>query len=471
MPFRLSLVIALALPLSCTAAVAQEDSKTLETLDARVREEPGNPRLWAARASALSRLGRIPESLESFDKSLAISPKFLQALQAAAEIAYNSRDPRAAAYLNRILEQSPANPTAHAMAGALAYEAQDCRAANSHFATASVALAGNADALARWGECLVQENQPVVAAAKLSQALQLRPGDRRLTLQLAAAEHLSGAEARALSLLTHLPKDGAAMNLRAAIFTTQERFADAVNAYREAMRLNPAAEANYIDLASLCLEHQSFQVAADVVNAGLVSLPRSAALYTMRGAIKAQSSEPEQAAADFERASQLAPSEFYGQAGLSLLYEQQDQLDQAEAVLRPKLKASPDNAVLHFLLADVLLKRQELAAGGRSEARTCLETAIRLKPEMSQAHALLGKLELQEGNGEAAVTESRKALAQNPSDRIALNQLVLALRKLGRKEEARQAAEQLKENLAQGRRDEVHSNTVRFVRTPLARHP
>ena len=67
-----------------------------------------------------------------------------------------------------------------------------------------------------------------------------------------------------------------------------------------------------------------------------------------------------------------------------------------------------------------------------------------------------------------------QALRYNPADRIALNQLVLAYRKLGHLEDARSAAAKLQRALADERRAEVQRNSVRFVRMapgPLPVHP
>ena len=442
----------------------------LQLLDSRLEQDSGNPRLWAARGVALSRLGRNAESLQSFEHSLAISPKYLPALEGAADAAYRQEPSRAATYVKRILAQDPGNTTAHAMAGAIAFEARDCKAAVEHFDRSGEVARHSAEALAQWGECLDSTH----AVEKFRASLRLRP-DPRVRFRLAVALHLSGQRDAALEALSDVPPDAATRNLAAAIYVAQNRFADAVAAYREAIALAPREQRNYIDLASLCLDHQSFDVAADVVNAGLAANPNSPELYTLRGAIAAQFSHMEEAAADFERASRLEPDQFYSDAGLSLLLEQQDQIDQAIAVIRPRLAQTPGSAALHFILGDLLLKSQNLTAAQRAEARAQLTEAIRLKPDLAKAHAVLGKLLLQEGQAGPAVAQLQLALRYDPVDRIALNQLVLAYRKLGRLDDARAAAAQLQRALAEERQAEVRKNSVRFVRLapekPAPVHP
>ena len=60
------------------------------------------------------------------------------------------------------------------------------------------------------------------------------------------------------------------------------------------------------------------------------------------------------------------------------------------------------------------------------------------------------------------------ALEKEPNDRVALNQYVLALTRLHRTEEARAAAERLRNVLAEDRRAEVRKNRIRIVPSAAA---
>src|SRR5258705_666729 len=110
----------------------REAQKILEQIELGLKEQPSNPRLLAARGLALAQLNRDQDALQSLEKSLAISPKFLIALEGAAEITYRTHDPKVSNYLSRILEQDPQNAAANGMAGALAFERHDCMGANKH---------------------------------------------------------------------------------------------------------------------------------------------------------------------------------------------------------------------------------------------------------------------------------------------------------------------------------------------------
>jgi cytochrome c-type biogenesis protein CcmH/NrfG len=101
--------------------------------DTLLESQPRDPRIWTARAVALGGLGRDQESLSSFEKALSFAPKFVPALKGAVEVSYRLHDGRTAALLDRLLALDPRNGVAHAMAGVLAFEADNCAAAVSHF--------------------------------------------------------------------------------------------------------------------------------------------------------------------------------------------------------------------------------------------------------------------------------------------------------------------------------------------------
>src|SRR5882762_4420692 len=230
-----------------------EAQKLLEQIELGLKEQPSNPRLLAARGLALAQLNRDQDALQSLEKSLAISPKFMIALERAAEITYRTHEPKDSNYLSRILEQDPQNAAANGMAGAIAFERHDCMDANKHFAAAESALSNNPLALAQWGECLLAEDQPGLATKRLEQSLRLRTADKRVSYNLALALHLDHHDEEALQTAKALGADGDALNLVGSIYAGQDKIAEAIAAFRKATEMDPKNEQNYIDLASLCL--------------------------------------------------------------------------------------------------------------------------------------------------------------------------------------------------------------------------
>jgi superkiller protein 3 len=278
------------------------------------------------------------------------------------------------------------------------------------------------------------------------------------------------AAAAAGAGLTLSPVDPELLNLFGAASAAAGQLEPAIAALRKATEVAPADERDYVDLAALCVEHGAFDLALEVVNTGLANPPRSYRLYTMRGAIRAERAEVDEAMRDFEQASALSPDELYGSVGLSLVLRQADRLPEAIGLLRRKLTRHPRDATLNYLLADVLLRTDPDPASPESaEARTALQRSLQARPEFAKAHATLGRLQLRAGAVASAVDELRVAVRLDPNDRLALNQLVLAYRRLGQQEDAAAVAGQLKK-LWKRRTEEVARNRIRLYRAP-ARNP
>src|SRR5438132_325684 len=448
---------------------AWQAQHVLEQVEASLAKNPNNPRLLTIRGAALQALGRDHEALGSFTRALAISPKFKAALEGAAQSGYRTRNPKTIVYLTRILQQEPGNSTAHAMAGELAFERADCTEANRHFAAAGSDVTHNAGALQHWGRCLLVANDVHNASLRLQTATTMAPEDQGILFDYALALFMESRYHSAIDGLKTLPENGRTLNLKSNIYAAQNKFSEAIARFRQALEMAPKDEQNYIDLASLCLEYQSFDVAREVVNAGIANLPDSAALLTLRGAIAAQTADVEQSAADFERAQRLQPSSTYGDVALSLLLRQQDRLEEAIHLIRKQRASSPQDSKLNFLLADLLLQRASPSANTIGEAERLLRAAIRLNPKFARAHAALGKLLLRNGQATEAAVELGRALKEDPNDRVALNQYILALKQLGKTQEANAAAQHLRDVLAEDRAAELRKNRVRFVLNSDAR--
>jgi Tfp pilus assembly protein PilF len=126
---------------------------------------------------------------------------------------------------------------------------------------------------------------------------------------------------------------------------------------------------------------------------------------------------------------------------------------------------------LNFLLADLLAQDTGVQANAhKAEIERLLRKAIQADPKLAKAHAALGKLLLQGNHPEDAAVELRRALDEDPGDRVALNQYILTMKRLKRIEEANAAAQRLREVLAQDRLAEVRKNRIRLI-LPSDFHP
>jgi tetratricopeptide (TPR) repeat protein len=355
------------------------------------------------------------------------------------------------------------------MAGVLAVESGGCDKAVEHFRQSGQALDGNAAALTQFGGCLMRVRRPEEAVAVFERSLRDAGDapDARYNLAVALLDAGRNEEAvtQARAAMTARPRDPEVLSLFAAASAATGQVEPAITALRTAIEIAPDNERHYLDLALICLDHDAADLAMEVVDAGLARIPDSARLYTMRGAIRADRAELEQAVQDFERARALGPDDLYGSVGLSLVLRQSERVPEAIALLRQKLARHPADATLNYLLADALMRSDpDPASAEFREARVALGRALKANPGFASARAALGKLWLRAGELPRAVEALEVALKLDPSNRVALNQLVLAYRQLGRTSEALAAADALKALLARERDAEVARNRVRLVK-------
>jgi tetratricopeptide (TPR) repeat protein len=449
------------------ALVKGRYSEALQALDPLLSADMANPRLWAAKGIALRGLGRTAESLDSFERALRISPKMMAALEGAAETAYQLKSAKTPVYLDRILKLDSANQTAHAMSATLAFESRNCESAIVHFEKSRQAIAGSEIALTQFGSCLLSENKALEASQLFQTLLTENPADERARYNLGLCQVRAGQTAAAI--VTLLPLAGKsnpkaeALSLLAAAYAAEFKVEAAIAALRRAIELEPGDERNYVDLATLCMDHQASQLANHILNAGIGNNPHSAKLHAARGALLGELGKIEEAEAEFDAASRLQADEPYGSVGLSVLYRETAQAADALALLREKLKTFPSDYRLNYLLADTLMRKDGgMDAREMEEARAAIERSIRNNTGFAKSHVVMGKLYVKSNQLAKAADEFRRALELDPVDRAALQQLLLVLRKLGRDEEGRDIAIKLKAALEKDRVTEIRNNRVQL---------
>lgn len=445
---RLLLLIGLVWP-----AAAADDAVTAITAALRVRHyqealqlsrsaletSPKDPRILVLEGIALSRLGKDAEALPVLRSALGVAPDYVPAIEAAAEIEYRLDKPEAAAHLERLVALRPGEATAHAMLGALAWKRSDCATAVTHFSEAKMAIAGQPDALREYGACLMKLKRPLDAAGVFEQLTRLQPEDRRPRYALGVSLMEGGRNREAIARLQPLADraDAIALQLTSAAHEALGETPQAVAELRQAIVLDPRNVDLYLDFANLSFTHQSFQVGIDVIGAGLSLLPDAAALYLARGVLYVQLAEYAKADADFDRAETLSPSRAIGSVARGLSQIQQNNLDEALVTVRSQLKSNPQDAFLHYVLAELLSKQG--AQAGSPEFKEALDSAreaVRLQPDFVLARDVLSRLYLQAGEADRAIEQCRLALRDSPYDEMAVYRLIRALQSTGRPEAA-----------------------------------
>jgi len=432
------------------------------------RENPDDARVWTLEGSALSALGRGEESLRSYQQALKKRPDYLPALEGAAECEYAGGNPAARDLLNHIIRIDPANETAHAMIASLAFKENQCDQAVTHFAMARTGISNNPPALAEYGVCLVHIHQLDAAEPVFRRLFDLQPSDWHNRYNLGLIQYTtdrSGAAIETLKPIVESPTPEVdALNLMAAAYEANHETPAATAALRQAIELAPRDVRNYLDLATLCMDHAAFQVGVDIATAGLKQLPDSAALYAERAVLNAQLMKYEEADADFAKANQLQPRQEFATVGLGISLLERNDSESSLKVLRSRLKESPDEPTLNYLVAEVLTRRGAAPEKPEfREAEAAAQRAVKAKPDFAPAHDVLSRLYLRAGDAPKAVKESRMALEFDPTDRTALFHLISALRFSGDKLEVATLTARLRDLAAAETRNDAERSRFRIV--------
>jgi tetratricopeptide (TPR) repeat protein len=409
----------------------------LQLAQSAAQQSPKNPKVWALQGIALSGLGRRQDALAAYDRALAISPDYLPALEGAAELEYQAESKRALPLLERVVKLRPDDPTANAMLGVLKYKQHDCTSAIEHFRASRQLISSQPAALAQYGTCLMNLDKAEDALPIFQRLLALQPNDSHSRYNLAvvqfAAHNPKGAVATLQPLLTATQVDPDVLDLASSAYEESGDTPKAVASLRQAIVLDPKKIKYYVDFAAISFTHQSFQVGVDMVDVGLKENPAAARLFVARGVLLIQLGQYEKAETDFEKANEVDPTQTSGAVAEGLAQMQQSNLDQALTTVGTHLRDHPQDAFLHYLQAEILFQQgTDVDTPQFKQALASASRAAELKPDLLLAHDLLGNLYLKSGDIDKSIVQSRRALAQSPSDQEALYHLIQALRQSGK---------------------------------------
>jgi tetratricopeptide (TPR) repeat protein len=419
---------------------AQDFDGAIQLSANALKTSPRDIRLLTLRGMAYSAKNDSALALDAFNQALTISPDFLPALEAAAQVAYLHHGALARPYLLRILVSHPTEPTANAMLAVIDYRAGDCKGAIEHFEPALALLASQPDSLVEYGACLASANRLDAAIPVLQQAVNLKPADPVGRYNLALAQFNLNQTDAALTTLEPMiaepspPED--VLTLAADIYEAQNNTQRAVEVLRQAIVSHPKDKSAYLQFAYLSYKHSSVEVGVDMLNVGIAQLPNQAELYLARGVLRSQLSNASAASDDFGIALRLDPRlSFAGDAeGIAKSQAHDDKA--ALATFRVAAKQHPDDGLAQYLLAEAISQTAPIpGTPAFIEGVSAAKRSITLDPQRLEARDLLASLYLRADQIDLSIQESQAALKLDPNDEEALFHEILALRKGDRKSE------------------------------------
>lgn len=405
---------------------------------------PKSPQLWTLRATALEHAGDAQEALKAYEQALKFAPRYLPALEGAAQLGYKAKSEAAIPLLERIVSIDPENKTAYAMLGALQYLQKNFAEAVKDFEASGALAFSQPASLMEYSMSLIHLNRESEAVPLLQRLVEADPSNTNARYDLGLIQWRVGNSTDALAALEPLlkahPADTRSMRLAAAIYEANNETPQAVELLRSAIMANPDEIDNYLNFATLAFTHGSYKVGVDIVSTGISRRPDSAALYMARGVLYGQNGDFEKAMEDFDQAHKLDPSNSMAASAEGIALSQRHNNKEALEAFRRQVSEHPKDAFGYYLLSEALYWSgpEQKSSGYQkniAEAITNAERARQLDPNLPQVYDLLSTLYLQNEQYQQAIDVCRAALKKTPNDQQVIYTLILALRKTGAKDE------------------------------------
>jgi tetratricopeptide (TPR) repeat protein len=474
----------------------------LQILNRLLTTDPRNLKALNLAGIASSSRGDSQQADRYFERALKVDPRFLPALKNLSISEFNAHHySLAEKHLSVAQQQLPDDVTINLYLGEIAYNDQKFSLAAERLSRASQFVkqdpklnAQLAVSLLRSGQKqqaldLLDQIEPseIDAQSQLALGLALADSDSNdqavpyftaafatapesydagfdLALACVRAKQYSTAIATMQELIGRSHDSSELENLLGEAYAASGLTSKALDAYRKAIALDPSDENNYLDLASLCMDHHAFGDGLKVIAVGLDVHPESSRLIFMRGVIEASQDNFDLAENDFQRSSKLNPQHDFGTVGLGALYLERGNSEQALKVTRSQLRQKPDDPSLLYLLGEGLLSSG--AAPGQpayAEAQESLEKSVKINPSLCLPHVSLGSIYLREERYSNAAAQFEAARAIDPTENSAYSHLAVAYRHLGQQEKTKEVLSALKALLERER-----SGAWSQVKVPVA---
>ena len=428
----------------------QHWAEALERIRGLQQQYPDNPKLENLEGLALLGKGDTVKAAAAFKRVLSAYPKFFPAMKNLAILEWQTKQPRAVEDTRRALEVSPRDPILNACVAIADLQSKDTAAAKQHLEVAGGAISAMPPRMEMRLAYLLGTNGLYAESARVYQDIVAHGGSGpTLTYNLGLAQYLAGDYQGAIRTLEqpepHRPSRDE-LNLLAQAYEKNHQTQLAIDRLREAITLFPADENNYLDLATICIDHNAYPLGIEIVQLGLQKKPRSEKLLFQLGVLHALSGQFDLAREEFGTARKLAPGKDLPVAALELADIQQNGREETLQELRDNLKKKGDSAILCYLLGSALIHNgAQPGAPEYAEARTAFQKAMRLDPKLPYPYIELGKMYEQSGNVSGAISLFEKAAAFSSRDPAPYYHLARDYQKLNQPQKAVRMLNKLKE--------------------------
>jgi tetratricopeptide (TPR) repeat protein len=451
---------------------------------------------------ALSAAGRRQEANGHFLKVLELDPAFLPALKNLGlnELALGERQ-QAATHLEKALKLAPHDPVIHFGLAELNHAEGRHEEALAHYADSSELYLRDPAATVRYARSCVEMKKTEAALSALARldpaadapthfqagvllarlekyaeaagqftiAQPQYPDPYEVGYNLTLAWLRAKDAARAIDtgekLIAAGHKKPELYNLLSHAYEEAGRTKGAYDALRAATELDPRDEISYIDLMTLCLKHENFDLSLEISEIALKFVPHSSRVRLERGVAMAMKGRFEDAEAEFLAATVAAPREPLPYVALALARLQMNKLPEAIDLLRQRRKINASDYLADWFLGEAISRAgAEPGSAEEKEAVAALEDAARANPRAAAARSLLGKFLAKRGETERAAAAFEAALALDPDDTTAAYQLAVLCRKRGDTKRAEELFAKVSKAKAEDRDQFTQRTLVKIIR-------
>jgi len=462
-------------PYECATFAVQNGNfrDAIRSLKLALQESPHDLKSLNLLGIALTGAGHSDQANQTFKEALEVDPHFYPARK---NLAINEFDRKrfteAAAEFHRVLLDAPEDEVTHIYLGEISFQRNDLDSAVKSYDKGRHRIAQKGVWIVHYAQCLLARHD-VAQATSVLKLLPAGDADDRFQagLVLGRAEAYSpaaeffessrlrygdpyvagfnqllmlikgGSYPEAIGLFKELVGGGyrhaELYNVVSEAYLKTGHLQEAYDTLRTATQIEPEAEDNYVDLASVCLEYENYPLGKDILDVGIHYIPHSYRLYIQRGVTFVMRGSLDLAEKDFQTASELAPDKSLPYFALGWVWVQGGQAEKAVKVLREKSKLSGIDFLVPYIFAVALVHSgAEPGTPAADEAVAAFESSIRLNSNFSHSHAELGKLLFKHGHLDRSIAELKLAATLDPSDSGPVYVLAQAYRKKGEKAEA-----------------------------------
>lgn len=216
---------------------------------------------------------------------------------------------------------------------------------------------------------------------------------------------------------------------------------NAIPAMRLAIEKEPKNDFYRARYGLLLVDSKAPAAAIIRLSEALVEFPNSARLHLALGIAQQADGKSVDARNSFNRVLEIEPKSVSALAYLATSQVEQAQYGEAVKTYERALAVEEKNAILHYLLADTMLK---IPTSDAAQIQKHLLRSVELDEKLAQAHLALGKLYARAEQWQKALEQFEQAARHAPESAEAYYQLGRTLARLKRADESKAAFEKYK---------------------------